>query len=82
MDPELIMTSLPKLQIKSGTTVQVATMNSNLNTKTWGQNAREFKLEYWLEPLPFSVLNVGIPSLSGLEFTQIVGTSGFIVCSC
>ncbi len=57
------MTQLTEIHVKAGTTVQVAMVESNLNSKTWGPDSREFKLERWLEPLPESVTGASIPGL-------------------
>ncbi|KLO09430.1 cytochrome P450 [Schizopora paradoxa] len=73
------VTQLHELHVKAGTTVQVAMAESNLNTKTWGPDAREFKLERWLEPLPDSVTNAGIPGL-GIYSTLMTFINGSRSC--
>ncbi|KLO16891.1 cytochrome P450 [Schizopora paradoxa] len=56
-------TLITEIHVKAGTTIQVAMSESNLNTKTWGPDAREFKIERWLEPLPNTVTSAGIPGI-------------------
>ncbi len=57
------VTQLTEIHVKAGTTVQVAMVESNLNSKPWGPDSREFKLERWLDPLPESVTGASIPGL-------------------
>lgn len=57
------VTQLTEIRVKAGTTVQVAMSECNLNTKTWGPDAREFRLERWLEPLPDSVTGASVPGI-------------------
>jgi len=68
------VTLLTEIHIKAGTTVQVAMSESNLNTKTWGSDARTFRLERWLEPLPDSVTGASIPGIYSHLMTFIGGS--------
>jgi len=68
------VTQLTEIFVKAGTTVQVAMSESNLNTKTWGSDAREFRLERWLEPLPGTVTGASIPGIFSHLMTFIGGS--------
>ncbi len=67
------VTLLTEIHIKAGTTVQVAMSESNLNTKTWGSDARTFRLERWLEPLPDTVTGASIPGIYSHLYVFIYG---------
>ena len=56
-------TSMKEILIPAGTTVVVGIRSANLNTAVWGEDAREFKPERWLSPLPASVTDARIPGV-------------------
>ena len=55
-----VMTEIP---IPKGTTVITNLPACNTSKAVWGENAREWKPERWLQPLPRSVEEAHIPGI-------------------
>ncbi|KAH9848263.1 cytochrome P450 [Lenzites betulinus] len=55
-----VITSIP---VPQGTVVFVAAQAANVNPDVWGPDAREWRPERWLEPLPAQVAEAKIPGV-------------------
>ena len=56
-------TLMSEIPIPKDTVVLVGVLGSNLNTRTWGDDAWEWKPERWLAPLPEAVHNAHVPGV-------------------
>ncbi|KAH9941813.1 cytochrome P450 [Epithele typhae] len=65
-----IMTEIP---VPKGTVVHVGILGSNLNKRTWGEDAWEWKPERWLSPLPEALSEAHIPGIYSNLMTFIGG---------
>lgn len=52
-----------EIQVPRGTDVYVGIMATNTDASIWGADAREWKPERWLSPLPQSVTDAKIPGV-------------------
>ena len=53
-----LMTEIP---VPKGTVIHVGVLGSNMNRRTWGDDAWEWKPERWLAPVPKAVEDARIP---------------------
>ncbi|TBU46705.1 cytochrome P450 [Dichomitus squalens] len=65
-----LMTEIP---VPKGTVVHVGVLGSNMNRRTWGEDAWEWKPERWLAPLPEAVAEAHIPGVYSNLMTFIGG---------
>ncbi|KAI1784540.1 cytochrome P450 [Ganoderma leucocontextum] len=65
-----LMTEIP---VPKGTIVHVGVLGSNMNRRTWGDDAWEWKPERWLAPLPDAVAEAHIPGVYSNLMTFIGG---------
>ena len=56
-------TLMSEIPIPKDTVVLVGVLGSNLNTRTWGDDAWEWKPERWMAPLPETVTEAHIPGV-------------------
>ena len=56
-------TELTELFVRRGQRVVIHYQASNVNKALWGEDAREWKPERWLQPLPHTVEEARIPGI-------------------
>ena len=56
-------TLMSEIPIPKDTVVLVGVLGSNMNRRTWGSDAWEWKPERWLSPLPEAVTEAHIPGV-------------------
>ncbi|KAI0754390.1 cytochrome P450 [Daedaleopsis nitida] len=66
-------TLMSEIPIPKGTVVLVGVLGSNMNKRTWGSDAWEWKPERWLSPLPEAVTEAHIPGVYSNLMTFIGG---------
>ncbi|KAG8680266.1 cytochrome P450-dit2 [Ceratobasidium sp. 423] len=66
-------TPITNIHITKGTTLHVSLGAANRDERTWGDDAREFKPDRWLEPLPTSVLSSRMPGIYSSTMTFLGG---------
>ncbi|KAK7676951.1 hypothetical protein QCA50_020069 [Cerrena zonata] len=54
---------MPEIPVTKGTTILIGIRGSNLNTDTWGADAKEWKPERWLGNLPGSITDAHVPGV-------------------
>ena len=54
---------MKEIPIAKGTTIYIGIRASNLDKRTWGEDALEFKPERWMSPLPSSVTEAHVPGI-------------------
>ncbi|CDO68551.1 hypothetical protein BN946_scf184998.g48 [Trametes cinnabarina] len=65
---------IESIPVPNGTVVFVAIQASNVSEDLWGPDAREWRPERWLEPLPETVTEASIPGVYsnlGFKFSQL-----------
>ena len=55
--------SLSEVFVPNGTPIIISVININRSTKIWGPDAKEWKPERWLNPLPETVTNARVPGV-------------------
>ena len=53
--------SLSEVFVPNGTPIIISVININRSTKIWGPDAKEWKPERWLAPLPEAVADAHVP---------------------
>ena len=53
--------SLSEVFVPNGTPTIISVININRSTKIWGPDAKEWKPERWLAPLPEAVADAHVP---------------------
>ena len=56
-------TLMSEIPVPKGTVIHVGVLGSNMNRRTWGDDAWEWKPERWLAPLPEAVAEAHIPGV-------------------
>ena len=54
---------MKEIPIAKGTTIYIGIRASNLDKRTWGEDALEWKPERWLNPLPDTLKDARIPGV-------------------
>ncbi|KAJ4474883.1 cytochrome P450 [Lentinula aciculospora] len=66
-------TEMHEVIVPKGTTVLMSIVNANRNPELWGKDAKEWKPERWLSPLPDALVNARIPGIYSHLMTFIGG---------
>ena len=66
-------TLMSEIPIAKDTVVLIGVLGSNLNSRTWGDDAWEWKPERWLSPLPESITEAGMPGVAGILYVRFQG---------
>ena len=59
---------ISELPVAEGTTIIVGIRATNLNKELWGEDAREWKPERWMAPLPTAVEEAHIPGVYANQY--------------
>ncbi|CAE6512955.1 unnamed protein product [Rhizoctonia solani] len=65
--------TITNIYIPKGTCLHVSLGAANRDKRTWGDDAREFRPNRWLEPLPTSVTNSRMPGIYSSTMTFLGG---------
>ncbi|CAE6474028.1 unnamed protein product [Rhizoctonia solani] len=57
------------INVTKGTNIYLSIQAANMDERTWGEDAGEFRPDRWLQPLPESVTNARIPGLYSSTMT-------------
>ncbi|KAF9439655.1 cytochrome P450 [Macrolepiota fuliginosa MF-IS2] len=66
-------TEVSELLVPNGTTLLLSVLGANINPDMWGEDAREWKPERWLKPLPEKVIEAHMPGIYSHLMTFLGG---------
>ena len=61
---------MTELAIPAGTEVSLGMEGCNMSQEFWGEDALVWRPERWLEPLPETISEAGMPGVSGVMWVE------------